>query len=136
MDQSLAAAFDVDVIGGLSRLAGSALGGSAGKSPGAYLSRARLSLVRLAGRAHLAARRIDPSPNGKTLPPDTIVASCGQTKQASPGLEFGHHFTSCLRTLPYNVLEFKRRNLKFLLLKLLSLNRHGEWTLAAILHSR
>ena len=31
MDQSLAAAFDVDVIGGLSRLAGSALGGSTGK---------------------------------------------------------------------------------------------------------
>lgn len=31
VDQSLAAAFDVDVIGGLSRLAGSALGGSAGK---------------------------------------------------------------------------------------------------------
>lgn len=31
MDQSLAAAFDVDVIGGLSRLAGSALGGSAGE---------------------------------------------------------------------------------------------------------
>ena len=31
VDQSLAAAFDVDVIGGLSRLAGSALGGSAGE---------------------------------------------------------------------------------------------------------
>lgn len=31
MDQSLAAAFDVDVIGGLSRLAGSALGSSTGK---------------------------------------------------------------------------------------------------------
>lgn len=32
VDQSLAAAFDVDVIGGLSRLAGSALGSSTGKS--------------------------------------------------------------------------------------------------------
>jgi hypothetical protein len=31
VDQSLAAAFDVDVIGGLSRLAGSALGSSTGK---------------------------------------------------------------------------------------------------------